>query len=59
MNLIHMDVSKDDLISPKPSKISKCPQKVVRCIYDTFISDVKPFPDKTFKIEAKLYTNIS
>ena len=60
MNLIHIDVSEDDLISPKLSKIIHCPQKVVKCIYDTYISEVKTFPDKTFqKWKTKLNTNLS
>ena len=32
VNLIHIDVSEDDLISPKLSKIINCPQKVVKLI---------------------------
>ena len=60
VNLIHIEVSEDDLISPKLSKIINCPQKVVRCIYDTYISEVKTFPDKTFqKWKTKLNTNLS
>ena len=48
--------SREDLLS----KIINFPQKVVKCMYDTYISEVKTFPDKTSqKWKTKLNTNLS
>ena len=43
-------------------KILKCPQKVVKCIYDTYINEMKWFPEKTYqnwkiKLNIDIYKN--
>ena len=37
-NLTHTEISDEELLPTKLKKILKCPQKVVKCIYDTYIN---------------------
>ena len=44
----------------KLKKIPKCPQKVVKCIYDTHINEMKKIPEKTYhKWKIKLNIDMS
>ena len=53
-------VNKCQLLPTKLKKILKCPQKVVKCVYDTYINEMKSFPEKTYqKWKMKLNIDIS
>ena len=59
-NLTYTEISDEELLPTKLKKILKCPQKVVKCIYDTYINEMKSFPEKTYqKWKIKLNIDIS
>ena len=59
-NLTYTEISDEELLPTKLKKILKCPQKLVKCIYDTYINEMKSFPEKTYqKWKIKLNIDIS
>ena len=59
-NLTYTEILDEELLPTKLKKILKCPQKVVKCVYDTYINEMKSFPEKTYqKWKIKLNIDIS
>lgn len=59
-NLTYKEILNEELYPPKLKNIVKCPQKVVKYIYDTCISATKTFPVKPYqKWKSKLEIELS